>query len=316
MSALERLRQLEEQKRAQAAAAAAAASGATADAAAAPSRNRGPVVGGLVAAGLLAWKLKSLLFLAKFAKFATTGFTMILMVLVYARFYGAGFAVGLVLLILIHELGHGYAAKRVGLDVGAPVFIPFFGAFIALKEKPKSTWQDFVIGAGGPLFGSLGGVACVAASFFFTGDLSGLLLAVGYFALMMNLFNLIPFWQLDGSRMMGPVSLNLAAAGTVLLLAVVGVGTVRAAHVNPFALGVAGVSAWKVGTRWWEARQAKQRLSALEQLHRVTAAQRAISDDGVTQSQRVIAASVYFGLAALLIIAMHELPALLPRIPR
>jgi len=223
---------------------------------------------------------------------------------------------GLVLLILIHELGHGYAAKRMGLDVGAPVFIPFFGAFIALKEKPKSTWQDFVIGAGGPIFGSLGGAACVAASFFFTGYWSGLLLAVGYFALMMNLFNLIPFWQLDGSRMMGPVSIYLAAAGTALLLVVVGIGTARADHVNPFALGVAGVSAWKVGTRWWEARQEKQRLSALEQINHLTAAQQAISDDGVTQSQRVIAACVYFGLAALLIIAMHELPALLPRIPR
>lgn len=315
MSALERLRQLEAKKQAQAAAAA-AASVATADAAAAPSKNRGPVIGGLSAVGLLVWKLKSLLSLAKFAKFATTGFTMLLMAMVYARFYGAGFAVGLVLLILIHELGHGYAAKRVGLDVGAPVFIPFFGAFISLKEKPKSTWQEFVIGAGGPIFGSLGGVACVVASFFFTGDGGGLLLAVGYFALMMNLFNLIPFWQLDGSRMMGPVSLELATAGTVLLLLVVGVGTVRAAHVNPFALGVAGVSAWRVGTRWWEARQVKQQLSALEQINSLTAAQRAISDDGVTQSQRVIAASVYFGLAALLIIAMHELPALLPQISR
>lgn len=314
MSALERLRQLEAKKQAQAAAQAAAAAAVVADPVAAPPKGRGPVIGGLVAAGLLAWKLKSLLFLAKFAKFATTGFTMILMALVYAQFYGAGFAVGLVLLILIHELGHGYAAKRVGLDVGAPVFIPFFGAFIALKEKPKSTWQDFVIGAGGPLFGSLGGVACVAASFLFTGHWSGLLLAVGYFAMMMNLFNLIPFWQLDGSRMMGPVSLKLAAAGTALLLAVVGVGMVRAAHVNPFALGVVGVSAWRVGTRWWEGRQAQQQQSALEQLNTLTAAQRAISDDGVTPSQRLIAASVYFGLAALLILAMHELPALLPQL--
>jgi hypothetical protein len=76
---------------------------------------------------------------------------------------------------------------------------------------------------------------------------------------MMNLFNLIPFWQLDGSRMMEPVSIHLATAGTVLLLAVVGVSSVRAAHVNPLALGVAGGSAWKVGTRWWEARRGATR---------------------------------------------------------
>jgi Zn-dependent protease len=235
---------------------------------------------------------------------------------VYAQFYGAGFAVGLVLLILIHELGHGYAAKRVGLDVGAPVFIPFFGAFIALKEKPKSTWQDFVIGAGGPIFGTAGGVACVVASFLITGHYAGLVLAVGYFALLMNLFNLIPFWTLDGSRMMGPVPINFAIAGSAVLLALVAFGATRSTHLNPIALGVAAVSAWKAGSRWWEARQAKQRLSALAQLNQLTAAQRAISDDGVTSSQRIVATSVYFGLAAFLIIAMIELPALLPQLER
>src|ERR1700690_4362966 len=60
-----------------------------------------------------------------------TGGSMILTVGVYAMTWGVWFAVGFVLLILVHECGHLLAAKRIGLKVGAPVFIPFMGAFIA-----------------------------------------------------------------------------------------------------------------------------------------------------------------------------------------
>ena len=65
-----------------------------------------------------------------------TGGTMLLTIWVYAYSMGWRFALGFVLLILVHECGHLLAAKRLGLKVGAPVFIPFMGAFIALKEAP------------------------------------------------------------------------------------------------------------------------------------------------------------------------------------
>ena len=67
-----------------------------------------------------------------------TGGSMLLTVGVYAMTWGVWFAVGFVLLILIHECGHLLAAKRIGLKVGVPVFIPFMGAFIALKEAPRN----------------------------------------------------------------------------------------------------------------------------------------------------------------------------------
>jgi len=51
-------------------------------------------------------------------------------------------AVGFVLLIFVHECGHLIAAKRIGLKVGAPVFIPFMGAIIALKEAPRNAWIE------------------------------------------------------------------------------------------------------------------------------------------------------------------------------
>ena len=60
--------------------------------------------------------------------------TMLVSMAVYAISFGWPYAVGFVLLILVHELGHYIAARQRGLNVGAPVFIPFVGAWISLKE--------------------------------------------------------------------------------------------------------------------------------------------------------------------------------------
>jgi len=77
-----------------------------------------------------------------------TGGTMVLTIWVYAMIWGAWFAFGFVLLILVHECGHLLAAKRLGLKVGAPVFIPFMGAIIALKEAPRNAWIESQVGIG------------------------------------------------------------------------------------------------------------------------------------------------------------------------
>ncbi len=90
-----------------------------------------------------------------------TGGTMLLSIWFYAMNWGWKFAVGFVLLILIHECGHLLAAKRVGLKVGAPVFIPFMGAFIALKDAPKNAWIEAQVAIGGPLLGGIGALACL-----------------------------------------------------------------------------------------------------------------------------------------------------------
>src|SRR5579885_2501521 len=90
-----------------------------------------------------------------------TGGTMLLSIGAYAIAWGWQFAVGFVLLIFIHECGHLIAAKRLGLKVGAPMFIPFMGAIIALKEAPRNAWIEAEVGIGGPLFGAFGAAVCV-----------------------------------------------------------------------------------------------------------------------------------------------------------
>ena len=89
-----------------------------------------------------------------------SGGTMLLMIWVYTMMWGWKFAVGFVVLLLVHECGHLIVAKKFGLKVGAPVFIPFMGAFIALKEAPRNAWMEACVGIGGPMLGSLGAFAC------------------------------------------------------------------------------------------------------------------------------------------------------------
>ncbi|MBV9617944.1 MAG: site-2 protease family protein, partial [Verrucomicrobia bacterium] len=89
-----------------------------------------------------------------------SGGTMILSIGVYALVFGWQFAIGFVLLLFVHECGHLIVAKKFGLPVSAPVFIPFMGAFILLKDQPRNAWMEACVGIGGPMLGALGAVAC------------------------------------------------------------------------------------------------------------------------------------------------------------
>jgi hypothetical protein len=53
---------------------------------------------------------------------------------VYALIFGWKYAVGFVLLLLVYEMGYYLAAKHRGLPMGAPTSIPFFEAWIQLKQ--------------------------------------------------------------------------------------------------------------------------------------------------------------------------------------
>ena len=158
-------------------------------------------------------------FLAKF-KFVLpillkSGGTMLLMILVYMQLWGWAFGVGFVLLLLVHETGHLIVAKKFGLKVGAPVFIPFMGAFIALKEAPRNAWMEACVGIGGPLLGSLGALVCHALGEFFAAPI---FVALGWFGYFLNLFNLTPVGMLDGGRIVTALSRWLWLPGFALLV--------------------------------------------------------------------------------------------------
>jgi Zn-dependent protease len=133
---------------------------------------------------------------------------------VYWSLYGWGFALGLVLSIYVHEMGHVSVLRRYGIPASAPMFIPFFGAFIGMRGGSLDPVQESRVGLAGPLYGLAAAAFCLAAQ-----PLSGSMTvgAVAHTAAVINLFNLIPVWQLDGSR--GVRSLTRIQRGMLLVTA-------------------------------------------------------------------------------------------------
>ena len=173
-------------------------------------------LGPLAVVGVLLSKFKGFLWpvLKFFPVLLKTGGSMLITIWVYAMSWGWQFAVGFVLLIFIHECGHLLAARRIGLKVGAPVFIPFFGAIIALKEAPRNAWIEAQVGIGGPLLGTAGAAACYGI-YLVTGN--PLFSALAYVGFLLNLFNLAPVGFLDGGRIVSALSPWLWIVGIVVI---------------------------------------------------------------------------------------------------
>ena len=152
---------------------------------------------------------------AKLGKIALTGGTMLISLVVYAFVFGWKYATGFVLLLLVHEMGHYIAARHRGLDVGAPTFIPFVGAWIALKQLPHDAETEAYVGLGGPLLGSVGALLC-----YFLARESGSpwLLAVAYAGFFLNLFNLIPISPFDGGRITAVLTPRIWLLGVPVLI--------------------------------------------------------------------------------------------------
>lgn len=168
-------------------------------------------------------KLKfALLFLGKI-KFAVTAISMVISIVAYSLLFGWWFAVGFVLLIFVHEMGHAIQLKREGVGAGLPIFIPFLGAAIAMKEMPKNALVEARVGLAGPILGTLGCLVPLAAWLQIDGGEFGIWQALTYTGFIINLFNLLPVLPLDGGRAMAAVDnrlwwLGLVALGVFLVL--------------------------------------------------------------------------------------------------
>ena len=160
--------------------------------------------------------LVSLAKAAKLGKLFLTGGTMLISVFAYSLVFGWPYAAGFVALILVHEMGHFVAARKRGLDVGAPTFIPFVGAWIQLKDMPHDAETEAFVGIGGPIAGSIAAVLVYLAARY-TG--SQLLLALAYAGFFLNLFNLIPLHPFDGGRITSVISPKLWLVGVPILVA-------------------------------------------------------------------------------------------------
>jgi Zn-dependent protease len=237
------------------------------------------LVAPLVAVGAALLKYGAILFKLKFF---TLFFSMLASIGAYTLAFGWQFAVGFVLLILVHEMGHVVVLRSRGIKAGLPVFLPFLGAFVNMKESPKTAYDEALSGIAGPVFGAVGAFAVLGLA---ESQDSDFLRALAFTGFLLNLFNLLPFLPLDGGRTAAAVSPKLWVLGLIGLL---GYEIYRPSPIVPLILVLGGIETY----RRWRGRD--------------TAASRAYF--ALTASQRVNVGGAYLGLIAVLIWAMHTYP--------
>jgi len=231
----------------------------------------------IVGLGLVILKFGGLLLKLKVF---TTGASMLVSIAAYAWIWGLPFAIGFVLLIFVHELGHVLELRRQGVPASAPLFIPFLGAVIGMKELPDDAWKEARVALAGPILGSIGAAAC-----WLVGEAAGsdLLVALAFVGFFLNLFNLLPVLPLDGGRAMAALSPWMWLVGYALLIAA------AVAFPNPIILVIAllgGLETW----RRWRGRNSAEAQSYYE----------------VSPRNRILIALVYIALIALLAFGMTE----------
>jgi Zn-dependent protease len=108
-------------------------------------------------------------------------------------------------------------ARIMGLPVTLPVMIPFLGAFVSMKQQPRSVAQESIMAIGGPVLGSIAAGLCYLGYLSMPTTSTGQLLrALAYFGFLINLFNLIPLTPLDGGRVTSLLSKWFNVAGLAL----------------------------------------------------------------------------------------------------
>ena len=177
--------------------------------------------------------------------------TMLASLGVYWAMYGWAFALGLVVSIYIHEMGHVAAIRRYGFPASAPMFIPGFGAFIQLRGIRLPPIPEARVGLAGPLYGF---GAAVAALGCYYATHAPIWAVIAHFGAIINFFNLIPVWQLDGSR--GLRSLTRAQRGIVLATAV-GLWMIAS---DPMLLLISAGCAYRLFTKDWQSEPDREGL--------------------------------------------------------
>jgi Zn-dependent protease len=227
----------------------------------------------VIALGFLLVKFGGLLLKLKVV---TTGLSMVVSVAAYAWIWGLPFAIGFVLLIFVHELGHVIELRRQGVPASAPLFIPFLGAVIGMKELPDDAWKEARVALAGPILGSVG-----AAAFWIAAEAtdSELLMGLAFVGFFLNLFNLIPIVPLDGGRAAAALHPAIWFLGLLLMVGLV------VLNPNPLLLIIVVLGGLDLWNRWRHRGQAGDyyRLSV---------------------GQRVTVGVVYLGLVAVLGLAM------------
>ena len=228
--------------------------------------------------GALFWKFKAAVFVVFKFKFVGTALSGLVSIAAYALLWSWWFAVGLVVLLFVHEMGHVLEARRQGLPTSAPMFIPFMGALITMKQLPDDVWREARVALAGPIIGTIGAIAFWIVGAATDRDFFTAMAHVGFF---LNLFNLLTIVPLDGGRAVAAIHPAFWLVGLLGLVALMVV------FPNPILILILVIGGLELWSRW---------------RHRGSAESRAYYS--ITRGRRLAVGVTYLGLAAFLALAM------------
>ncbi len=221
----------------------------------------------------------AVLLLPKF-KLLTTSGTALVSVAAYSLWFGWTFAIGFVVLLFVHEMGHVLQLRREGIKASAPMFIPFLGAVVMMRQMPDDALAEARVGLAGPVLGTAGAAVCLVI-----GEATGsdFFLALAYIGFFLNLFNLLPVVPLDGGRAMAAMAPWTWFAGFGVLVAL------ELLFPSPILLIIILFAGYELYRRW---QQRKSGSVAQAAYYRVS------------PRNRALVGAVYLGLVVFLALGM------------
>jgi Zn-dependent protease len=157
----------------------------------------------------------------------------------------------------------------------------YFNTVIAMKDRPRNSYEEAVIALGGPVVGTAAAVGAAVAG---NAMDSQLLIALADWGYMINLFNLLPIGSLDGGRIANAISPSIGVLGLLGGGAMIYYGVVH----NPIFYLIMLSGAYTTGTRFFGGHEEPK------------------SYYKISGSRQASLLAAYLGLIAALIMAMHE----------
>ena len=121
----------------------------------------------------------------------------------------------LIAILVFHEYGHLRAMRSFGMKTKGMYLIPFVGG-VAVGEKATTYWQETYISMQGPVFGLYMTLLAWGGYAISGWDLLG---ALASFSALINMFNLLPVYPLDGGHVVKACALSLSKGKSWVFLA-------------------------------------------------------------------------------------------------
>ena len=224
--------------------------------------------------------IKGALLLLPKVKILTTAGTAAVSVVLYSLVFGWWFAIGFVVLLFVHEMGHVFQLRREGIRATAPVFVPFLGAVVGMKQMPDDALAEARVGLAGPVLGTAGAAVCLVIAQVTN---SPLLRALAYVGFLLNLINLVPLVPFDGGRAMAAMAPRVWFVGLGVMVVLLLVTR------NPFLLIFVLLGGMETYRRW--------KLRGTRSLEQAAYYR-------VSPRNRMLVGTVYIGLMVVLVLGM------------